>query len=194
MSLLIAAGLQLGGGLISGLAADKKERARVRAHNAAAIKQNTMNLAATEQAARALDLQRQSMGVQVRKSLEIARRTADQTTGSINASAGAGGVMGMSIDAVAADVERDFEERRFELEHQREGALVDMQLQREAMFAQYKANMTQLTTRQRGLIGAGIVGGVMNMATSYAASMLSSGALGGANPAPTIPAPSIATP
>lgn len=171
--------MQVGMGLLKGIVADNADRERVRLHNAAALKQNRMNLAATEQASRALDLQQSALQIQVRKATEMAQASANATAGSAGATAAAGGVMGISIDAVQGEIERDYQERQYELVSQRDAAQVDTQLQRELLFQQYHANMTQLTTRQKGLIGAGIVGGAMNAASTYASSYFSMGASGG---------------
>ena len=104
---------------------------------------------------------------QVTKSLDLAQREAQRQAGGVNAAAAAAGVKGSTVDAVAQTVAQDLQERQYELQHQAEQGLQDLnaQIRQGWHYAQHGGQQPQ---RYESQIGQYLAQGVVNAATTYA--------------------------
>lgn len=107
-----------GSALMQGMMANKAEKKAVKAQNEAAFKQNMMNWHETQAGLLALEGQRAALRQQTSKNLQLAVRAANQSRGATNADIAAVGIKGNTADQVMNDIERDYQERQFELENQ----------------------------------------------------------------------------
>lgn len=110
MGALLLGGASAGQGLLQGIA----NRKNAKYQNAQIKRQNTINLAQASYAA--ADMQREGAlaRMQLTKTKELQQRAAQAELSSTAATAGAAGVKGASVDAVAQDVQRELSEAEYE--------------------------------------------------------------------------------
>lgn len=103
---------------LQGIMGAKQQNKQIKAQNKLDLETNRANMLEAEYARTALDAQRTAVRDQTAKQLDLANRMRMQAQGGVQAQAAAAGVKGASVEHVVQDIDRDAQERKFELENQ----------------------------------------------------------------------------
>ena len=159
--------LMVGGSVIQGLMQDRAAAKQIKAQNKLAIKQNHLNQIEADNTVLGLEVQRGVLRQQTAKTLDLANRAAQGSTGTVTAAAAAAYTKGATVDAILGDVEADYQARKYEVEQDYLNQDYDIVGQGVNVYAQNKMGMAQIQ-KARSNLGAHVAGGLMQAADSYA--------------------------
>lgn len=160
--------LMVGSAVMQGAMQDKAKAKDVKSQNKAINKQNYANRLEAEAQVLSLDAQRSALRMQTAKTLDLANRAASASTGGVQAAAGASAIKGATVDSILGDVERDYQEKVFEVETQHEWAEYDIGMQGLNTLRQTQLGNTQTLSQPKSQIGAHLTQGLMQAAGVYA--------------------------
>lgn len=168
LPLIALMGAQAGASMLSGLMGDRQAAKQVKAQNKQIAKQNTANRLQAEATVLSMEAQRSALRQQTAKYLELAKRTGIASKGGIKASAAASGIKGATVDSILGDVERDLQEKQFEVENAYEWNNYDLHVQQMSVLSQAKLAATPYQSYLGKGIGGHLVDVGLQAATTYA--------------------------
>ncbi len=159
--------VMVGSSLMQGAMADRQNKKDVKAHNKEVRRQDRLREHEAAVAQLQIDNEKKLLRQQATKSIDLARREADRQAGAVNASAAAAAVKGATVDAVAQVVEHDLQEREYEIKHQSQQGLEDLDAQIKSHWS-YAKNGGQQPAKYKSQMGQYLAQGVLNAASTYA--------------------------
>lgn len=163
-----ALAIMVGGSVLQGMMGDRAKAKQAKAQNKLNLQQNRENFNEAQRTVLSLEVQRAALRQQTAKTLDVANRVARSSKGSLSAAAAASGVKGANVDAIAYDIEADYQERKYENEQQHLYAEYDISNQQTSVLSQARLGMTPM--QRSGAVGLGghLAAGALNAATVYA--------------------------
>lgn len=155
---------------LQGIMGAKQQNKQIKAQNKLDLETNRLNMLEADYAKFALDAQRTAVRDQTAKQLDLANRMRMQSRGSVQAQAAAAGVKGASVEHVVQDIDRDAQERKFELENQHVWSEYDITQQQVNVYGSARAALLRPRRMQSSsqiLMGSVLQAG-LNTAGLYA--------------------------
>lgn len=185
MQFLALLGAQVGMSVLSGVMGNSQQAKQVKAQNKQIVKQNQANLLQAEATVLSMEAQRSMLRQQTAKHLELARTSARGSTGGIEASVGAAGIKGATVEAIKSDVERDLQAVEYETESRYVWSEYDINMNQQSVLSQSKLGMTPMQSYNPKSLGSMVAEGAMQAAGTYAGQYFQFGSVGGSKTAPT---------
>lgn len=126
---------------LQGILGAKQQNKQIKAQNKLDLETNRLNMLEADYTKFALDAQRTATRDQTAKQLDLANRMRMQAQGGVQAQAAAAGVKGASVEHVVQDIDRDAQERKFELENQHVWAEYDITQQQANTYGSVRAGL-----------------------------------------------------
>jgi hypothetical protein len=170
-----------GQSLLGGLA----EREQIKQQNKLIKQQNRTNTMETLYSVSLLDIQAAQSRMQAAQDLSTAGRMAKAATGDVVAQAAAAGVKGASVDAAAADIDRELGEAEASIERAAIDQAFNTNEQQRSMLAQTRANLGRLADVPSfgNILLRSAISGASQAGQAYASNYFQFGSSGGSKTA-----------
>lgn len=159
--------IMVGSQLMQGMMQDKANAKQALAQNKLILKQNKLNRIEADRTVLGLEAQRGALRQQTAKTLDLANRQAQASSGTVTAAAAASYIKGATVDAVLNDVETDYQAKKYEVEVDHVWKEWDIMNQGISTYSQVKLGQTPFIKTSSN-IGAHLANGVMQAASVYA--------------------------